>query len=102
MDLVYQDVSQISLLDQNMKVARTQLDQAIIQREKNYILYKQAQEKIQAERYTDAFFNQDGSVNFGAVTNPGATLGYTFLYNQTRRYDRCASGGLCENDDSLL
>ncbi len=82
MDLIYQEVSQISRLDQNMKSARSSLDQAIIQREKNYILYKKAREKMQSDRYTDSFFNTDGSVNWVAATHPGATLGSVFFYNQ--------------------
>ncbi len=76
MDLIYQDVSNLSMLDQNMKLARTKLDQALIQREKNYILYQEAREKMQSDRYVDVFFKPDGSVDWNtASVGPLAALG---------------------------
>ena len=82
LDFVYQDVSRISSLDQSMTASRAKLDQALLQREKNFIAFREEREETQSERYVDVFFNEDGSISGGAVFSPVSAVSGVFLANQ--------------------
>jgi ABC-type multidrug transport system fused ATPase/permease subunit len=81
MDLIYKDVTHLTSIDHHLAKARVKIDQALISREKRYIVYQRAREELQAQKYLDAFKNPDGSVSGTAVLNPGGTVIGVFMAN---------------------
>ncbi|MDJ1470225.1 hypothetical protein [Xanthocytophaga flava] len=81
LDKIAREINSKSMLDGQMAASRASIDNALIVREKRYLLLVQAREKVQADRYLNAFKNEDGSVNNGAVLNPIGALGGVFMSN---------------------
>ena len=83
MDLIYKDVTHLTSIDHHMKVARMKIDAAMITREKMYIIYQQIREERQTKKYTEAFYNPDGTLSAINVLKPVDTMMGVFMENMT-------------------
>jgi len=81
LERIFGEVDRVSTLNAHMRNARARLDGAILAREKRYLKLVEMREKLQADKYTNAFKNENGELNPGAVLNPVGTLGGVFVEN---------------------
>lgn len=83
LEKIFQEVDRMSALDLHMRNARNKIDVALIKREKEYLKYLALREQMQADRYTDAFHNEDGSVDVGSAITGIGSVTAVFFTNMT-------------------